>query len=317
MDHPLAALQPSTASAHTTMSAASEVGVHANEAGSALIFAAEDAPLLVRAGCRNSSPRADEQAEADESGLSRGGRRSLFAVSVTTRVATARFVVQGRRMDECARCTRLGQHRYDADVRLISGLLIGAMFGAATSLINNVPGMLGEVGQAHSQDSAATWSAILASNILDSGWAWAALAFVLGWLTGTGARPIRAALIGAWNGVTGLIIATIAYYSTDTLFGIGTDWREVSFWLIRSVAFGMPLGAAGTLARRPGAVGLVAALTVPAGAAMNMALFPPWRDLPGESSAAAWAEGIVWAAAAIAVALVLVRFVRTRGEHSA
>jgi hypothetical protein len=37
---------------------------------------------------------------------------------------------------------------------------------------------------AHSEASVAVWAAIFVGLILDSGWAWAALAFVLGWLTG-------------------------------------------------------------------------------------------------------------------------------------
>jgi len=62
-----------------------------------------------------------------------------------------------------------------------------------------------------------------------------------------------------------LIAATVACYSTDLLFGLDTDWRAVSDWLARAVVFGLPLGVAGALARRPGPVGLLAALTVPAG----------------------------------------------------
>jgi hypothetical protein len=44
-------------------------------------------------------------------------------------------------------------------------MAIGGAFGAATSVINNVPAMLSEVGQAYSEDSTATWSAIFASLI--------------------------------------------------------------------------------------------------------------------------------------------------------
>lgn len=193
-------------------------------------------------------------------------------------------------------------------MRAISGVLSSVVFGAATSLINNVPGMLGEVGQAHSEDSAATWTAIYVSLILDSGWAWAALAFVLGWLCGPRARPWRAACVGA----VGLIAATVAYYSTDLLFGIDTYLPTVGYWAVRAVVFGLPLGLAGAVARRPGWLGLLAALTIPVGAAMNMVVFPLRSGLPGESSAAGWAQGTVWAVAGAGAAAVVLRFVRAR-----
>ncbi|MEV6602372.1 hypothetical protein AB0M36_36800 [Actinoplanes sp. NPDC051346] len=191
--------------------------------------------------------------------------------------------------------------------RLLVGVVIGAVFGALTSLVNNVPGMLGEVGQAHSEDSAATWAAIFISLILDSGWAWAALAFVLGCLTGTAVRPVKAAIAGAAAGAAGLLIATVAYYATDLLFGIDAYWRTVGYWLVRAVVFGLLLGIAGALARRRGAVGFLAALTVPVGAAMNMVVFPLRSGLPGESSAAGWAQATVWVAAASGAAVAILR----------
>jgi hypothetical protein len=201
-------------------------------------------------------------------------------------------------------------------VRFVSGILtsvaIGAAFGAATSLVNHLPGILGEVGQAHTEDSAATWTAIFVSLILDSGWAWAALAFVLGWITGIHATPARAVLVGAQAGAVGLIAATVAYYSTDLLFGLDAYWPAVSYWLLRAVVFGLPLGMAGALARRPGVVGLFAALTVPLGAAMNMVVFPLRSGLPGESSAAGWAQFSVWVAALTCAALFILRFLRAR-----
>jgi hypothetical protein len=207
--------------------------------------------------------------------------------------------------------------RYDFRVRLIPGMFatvaVGAAFGAGTSLINNVPAMLGEVGRAHSDDSAATWIAIFLSLILDSGWAWAALGFVLGWLTGTPTRLVIAAVAGA----TGLLMATASYYVTDLLFGIDADLPTVGYWVIRAFVFGPPLGVSGALARSPGPVGFLAGLTVPVGAAMNTLLFPPGSGVPGESSATAYAELSVWTAAAVGAVAVTLRFVRTQRRLSA
>ncbi|WP_250005952.1 DUF6518 family protein [Actinoplanes sp. M2I2] len=197
-------------------------------------------------------------------------------------------------------------------MRVALGLLAGVVFGTATSVVNNVPGLLGEVGQAHTEDSAATWTAIFVSLILDSGWAWAALAFVLGWVTGTHPRPRVALVVAAVTAAGGLLAATLAYYATDVLFGIDAYARIVSYWLVRAVVFGLALGVAGALARRPGLTGLLALLTIPAGAAANLIVFPLRNGLPGESSAAGWAEAAVWSLAAAGVVLAVLRYARNR-----
>jgi hypothetical protein len=203
---------------------------------------------------------------------------------------------------------------YHLQVRVVSGVLIsmvvGAAYGATTSFVNNVPGLLGEVGQSHNEDSPVTWAAIFISLILDSGWAWAALAFFLGWLWGSQARLLAAATVGAIVGAAGLVAATVTYYSADMLFGIGAYWQMVSYWLIRAVAFGLLLGIAGAMARRPQMLGLFAALTVPTGMAMNMVLFPLESGLPGESSAAKWAQCTVWVLVVAGAAFVTLRFAR-------
>jgi len=205
---------------------------------------------------------------------------------------------------------------YDPKMRVLPTILtsmaIGAAFGVTTSLVNNVPDILGEVGQSHSEDSAATWTAIFVSLILDSGWAWAAVAFALGWITASRVGPARVAVVAAQAGAVGLIVATVAYYTADLAFGIEVYWPTVGYWLLRAVVFGLPLGVAGALARRPGVVGLLAGLILPLGAAMNMVVFPLRSGLAGESSAAGWAQLSVWVAAITGAALVVLRFVRAR-----
>jgi hypothetical protein len=195
-------------------------------------------------------------------------------------------------------------------VRVLYGVLAGAGFGALTSVVNNVPGMLGEVGLPRDEQGVATWIAEYFSKMLDSGWAWAALAVAAGWLAATRAGPLRAALIGALTGTLALLAATLAYYGTDTLFAIDIYWSTSGYWLAGSVLFGPPLGAVGSAVRRPGPVGLLAGLTVPVGAAANMVLFPIWPGLPGESPSAGWAQLSVLVAAAAGTALVVVRYAR-------
>ncbi|WP_250038080.1 hypothetical protein [Paractinoplanes maris] len=60
-----------------------------------------------------------------------------------------------------------------------------------------------------------------------------------------------------------------------------------------------------------GPIGLLPLLTIPVGAALNMVVLPVRNGLPGESSAAAWAEATTWVLAAAGVATAAVRYART------
>ena len=189
---------------------------------------------------------------------------------------------------------------------------IGTAFGATASLVSDVPSLLGEVGQAHSQDSPTTWAAIFVGVILNTGCAWAALAFTVGWFITTQARPVKAYWGGAIAGVAALLTATAAYYLTDLLLGVDMNWQAAAFWSVRAIAFGAPLGVAGVIARRGGWLGLIAAFTVPVGAMANMVILPIHRGLTGESSADGWAQLGVWIAALAGSTLVIIRFARSR-----
>lgn len=119
----------------------------------------------------------------------------------------------------------------------------------------------------------------------------------MGWLARTWAR-------GALLGALALIAATAAYYVTDafalqeTLAGFESD---LVVWWTASVLFGTVLGVVGASIRRPGPVGLLAALTVPVGAALQMILMPP-RPHMTMTPAIILAEVTVWTAAAVGAA---------------
>jgi hypothetical protein len=171
------------------------------------------------------------------------------------------------------------------------------LLGVADSVINHVPLMLGEIATARAERSGWSQAAEFAGLILDAGWAWAATAVLVGWLV-TSQGYARGALAGG----LALVSATAAYYGTDLLFDGGGWWGSATrYWLIGSVVFGLPLGAAGALIRRPGLVGVAAALLVPAGAAVQMALLPP----PADSRMADPVRLTVWIAALVAVVLLM------------
>jgi hypothetical protein len=180
--------------------------------------------------------------------------------------------------------------------------------GAAASVFDNVPLVLGEVGEARADRSGWSQTAEFASLILDSGWAWAATAMAVGWLVTKGIRPMMGALQGALAGCVALVAATIVFYGVNLLFQGDFWWGQVRFWWVGSLVLGSPLGAVGATIRRPGPVGVLAALVVPVGAAVNMVVLPP----PPESPVAELVLLTVWGAAATATVLVVACAVRAR-----
>ncbi|WP_229073507.1 DUF6518 family protein [Actinoplanes sp. DH11] len=194
----------------------------------------------------------------------------------------------------------------------VTALLAGSVLGLGTALVNHVPIHLDEVGTARADRSGLAQAAEFVSLILDSGWAWAALAVVVGRLVSHGVRPAPGILAGALAGCVSLLAATMVYDALEALLQDGTTggWRQ-QFWLAASVLAGPFLGAAGAATRRPGPVGVVAALVVPVGAALNMIVLPPAPD----SRMAVPVTLTVWAAAALAAVVVLARGVRARSPH--
>ncbi|MGC4795905.1 hypothetical protein ACLQ3H_17560 [Micromonospora saelicesensis] len=194
---------------------------------------------------------------------------------------------------------------------VVVGPAAGVALGAVDSIVNHVPVLLGEVGTARAERGGWSQAAEFASLILDAGWAWAAMAVLVGWLVSQSVRLAAGMLRGAVAGGCTLISATIAYYGVDVIFDGDTWWGTATqYWLIASVCLGPLLGAAGALIQRSGPVGTLAVLLVPAGAALQMVLLPP----PPES-AMAWPVRLsVWAAAAVAAVLIARRTLRPRGH---
>ncbi|WP_406037426.1 DUF6518 family protein [Micromonospora sp. NBC_00898] len=173
--------------------------------------------------------------------------------------------------------------------------------GAVDSIVNHVPVWLGEVGTARAERGGWSQVAEFASLVLDAGWAWAATAALVGWLVSRHTRPAAGLLRGAVAGGLALVFATTAYYGMDVLFDGGEWWGMATrYWLIGSVVLGPALGVAGALIRRPGPAGTLAALLVPAGAALQMVTLPP----PPESLMAQPVRLTVWVSAAVATVLI-------------
>ena len=155
-------------------------------------------------------------------------------------------------------------------------------------------------------DTVWRWVAEVASKLLDAGWAWAGLAIVVGWLAGSILR-------GAVTGVLALLAATVAYFVID--YSIQMEglvwisvwgWNEMYFWGLASLILGVPLGVVGANIRRPGVIGLLAGLTLPVGATVQMI----WLTGIGPEADPAmdWARMVVWVAAAVGAGVIIARF---------
>ncbi len=193
---------------------------------------------------------------------------------------------------------------------MAAGPVVGTVLGTVDSVVNHVPRWLGEGGMARAERGGWSQAAEFASLALDAGWLWAATAVLVGWLASREARPVAGMLRGAVAGTLALVFATTAYFYWDALFDGGPWWSV--FWLIGSVAVGPVLGVAGALIRRPGLVGTLAALLVPAGAALQMVVLPP----PPESLMAQPMRLTVWVSAA-AAAVLIIRAARADGAARA
>jgi hypothetical protein len=187
---------------------------------------------------------------------------------------------------------------------MASALAAGAAFGTATSLVNGISNSYADLySRAYTVSG---WSVPeIISVLLDSGWAWAGLAVAVGWLvTRVGqSSPAESAAAGA----LALLAATAAYSIVDTLRSAGPFlWYESEplVWWVTSVIFGAPLGAVGAYVKRPGASGLLARLTVPVGAAVQMVVFPPGRNEVIETIG----KTIVWTGAAAIIGFIVVHF---------
>ncbi|MFH8518440.1 hypothetical protein ACH4CE_25810 [Streptomyces gelaticus] len=182
------------------------------------------------------------------------------------------------------------------------GLVTGAGFGALTSLTNALSSPYSALGAPW---EGTVWASIakVLSLLVGLGWAWAALAVVMGWLARTWAR-------GAMVAALALIAATAAYYAMDALVRdepLTLYWPEMLMWWAASVLFGSVLGVVGAAVERPGVTGLLAGLTVPVGGAVQLIALPP---RPGVAFAreTALAEALIWTALAAGASWAVYRF---------
>ena len=176
--------------------------------------------------------------------------------------------------------------------RITAGVVLGAAWGALSSFTN----------------AATSPSGSVASLIANAGFAWAGVAVAAGALVG---HRRRAAVAG----VLVLIAMTTAYYGLDSVLRsepFGWYWPEMRVWWLLSLPLGSVLGAVGASIERTGVIGLLAALTVPVGAVVEMFWLPRWPAGPTAPAALDDVRVIVLVVAVATVGAVIAGHGRRR-----
>ncbi|OLT22097.1 hypothetical protein BJF79_15140 [Actinomadura sp. CNU-125] len=195
-------------------------------------------------------------------------------------------------------------------IKVLVAVAIGVVFGAATSTMNALSSPYTAVGEPLAGTAVAPVLQVV-SRLLGVGWSWAALAVAVGWYA---CRPVP----GALAGTAALVAATAAYYVLDPVFRgepFGMHASSLVFWAVAGAVAGPALGALGSRVGRPGPLGLLAGLAVPAGAALEMLVFrgpSPLVPLSAAEQVARWL--VLAAAAAVAVAVLVRRPARLRPD---
>ena len=171
---------------------------------------------------------------------------------------------------------------------------LGAGWGVLSSVTNAAASSLGAA----------------ASLLVNSGFAWAAVAVAAGAL-------LRRRPQGALAGVLALLTMTTAYYGADSVLrreAFSMYLAELQFWAVAALLLGSVLGFVGASTGRPGVVGLLAGLTVPVGAAVEMFWLPRWPTGPTAPPALDEVRIGVLAVAALAAAVVIAAHARRPGR---
>lgn len=195
-----------------------------------------------------------------------------------------------------------------------SALAVGAVFGAATSPANAAATLTVDLESVEA--TIRGWSIMeIVSIMLDAGWARAGLGVLAGWWATRGQGGALTGRRLARGAVAGVMALPAAYCVADTIVHdvpSGSYLYDTVYWGVASAMAGPVLGAIGACAGHPGAIGVLARLTVPVGAAVQMVVLPPGRN----DAVRSIGQRVVGTAATVAVSLVIARFLRLRRRAS-
>ncbi|OYO05269.1 DUF6518 family protein [Enemella evansiae] len=137
---------------------------------------------------------------------------------------------------------------------------IGCALGALNSLVNVFGARYG--GYPLRPDGVPALQ--LVGALLGTQWAWALLAFWIGWFARRWRSAVGGALLALW-------VATPTYYLSDWLGGRTDDFAHgfLAVWMILAIPAALAFGSAGHLGRRPDPWSLLPLLAAPAVVALD------------------------------------------------
>ncbi|MGO4298860.1 hypothetical protein [Leifsonia sp. RAF41] len=149
--------------------------------------------------------------------------------------------------------------------------------------------------------------------VLNSGWSWAAVMMLAGWV-------VHGGVVGALVSTAVGVCAAFVFYTCEILrLGTGADLiaalhdpsvlSRTAPWALIAVLLGPGLGVLGGLMRVPRVVGFLSMLIIPVGASLEMVWVPLW-DVNAEGPQLLIAQVLTWVAALVVVVLATLRLVR-------
>lgn len=163
-----------------------------------------------------------------------------------------------------------GTHEARWRPAILTVVVTGMGLGGANSLSN----VLGSPYSAYAlRPYEGVFSLQVLAAIIGTAWAWALVAFVLGWWAPT-------AWLAPVTAVLALALAAVVYYFSDHAFGLNDELEtgEMAYWAVTSVGAGTVFGLLGHLARRPQLWSLLPGLVVPAVIVIFTVSYPTGSD---------------------------------------
>ena len=173
---------------------------------------------------------------------------------------------------------------------------LGVSFGATASLSNSGSSQL----------------AVVVSLLLGAGWAWAGPAVTSGWLQATDRSGTRR---GPFTARGDNCVHALDSVLREEPFGLYQ--QELHRWWLSSAICGPLLGVVGAYVQRPGVRGLLAALTVPAGALVQMVVYPPGAGNLIVTFEMRLAQAIVLIGSGLVAVAALMRFLAEQRRRAA
>lgn len=170
-------------------------------------------------------------------------------------------------------------------------VMTGVMLGGVNSL-SNVFGSPYSAYALRPNDGIPSLQVLAA--VIGTAWAWALVAFALGWWS-------RTLWLAPLTGALALTLASVVYYLSDYAFGLNEklETGEMTYWVLVSVGAGPVFGVLGHLASDSRWWSLLPGMTVPALIAIFTFSYPA-----GSDDIQPWPELLAWLiAATLTVAL--------------